>query len=148
MGTDELLTSVPNFRISLTLSYSLLFSLFRSLSLFFARSKSLEVKMGTDDSPHVCTRFSPAPASIPSSPGSHSNSTQIIPKNGVCPYFYFSAFLVRAALSPRSGHCVPACSSPALRLVFFARPKPHNPRPSSYHDDDVIIVLDMDHLKI
>ena len=79
--------------------------------------------MGTDDSPHVCTRFSPAPASIPSSPGSHSNSTQIIPKNGVCPYFYYSVqpseFLVRAALSPRSGHCVLACSSPALRPLML-----------------------------
>ena len=51
--------------------------------------------MGTDDSPHVCTQFSPAPASIPSSPGSHSNSTQIIPKNGVCPYFFREAELAR-----------------------------------------------------
>jgi len=53
-------------------------------------------------------------------------------------------------LSPRSGHCVLACSSPALRplmllsalrppmlfgalrLVFFARPRTPDPRPGSY----------------
>ena len=49
------------------------------LSLFFARSKSLEVKMGTDDSPHVPSYAPPIPASRNPPPASRPLSTRSTP---------------------------------------------------------------------